>query len=99
MTEILVVDDDENILILIKTFLERKGYQVVTALDKKRALKLANKKTFDLGVIDLRLNGPDGIELMQAIHKITPGMPIIILTGFATIETAVEAMKRGPAVS
>ncbi len=95
MTEILVVDDDEKILILIKTFLEREGYQVITALDTKRALKLASQRTFDLGVIDLRLKETDGIELMQAIHLITPGLPIIILTGFATIETAVEAMKKG----
>jgi len=95
MTEILVVDDDKQVLILIKTFLEREGYKVVTASGKKRALNLAKKKKFDLGVIDLKLEQPDGMKLMQAIHEITPELPIVILTGFATIETAVEAMQKG----
>ena len=95
MHSILVVDDDQNILKVIKMRLEAKGYQVATAIQAEKAVKIARGEAFDLALVDLRLNGKDGIELMEDLHKINPEMPIIILTAYGTIKSAVEAMKKG----
>jgi two-component system response regulator GlrR len=87
MEKILVVDDDNNILRVIKLRLEAEGYQV--------ALELANDDVFDFALVDLKLNGTDGIQLMENLHQLYPEMPVIILTAYGTIESAVEAMRKG----
>jgi len=93
--KILVVDDDRNILQVIKMRLVSGEYQVVTAGDAKEALKLAEEESFDLVVLDLKLDGQDGISLMEDIHHINPDIPVIILTAYGTIKSAVNAMKKG----
>jgi two-component system response regulator GlrR len=95
MDKILVADDDRNILDVIKVRLESKGYHVATAVEPEKAVLFAKDEVFDLALLDLRLDGKDGIELMGELHQINPEMPIIILTAYGTIETAVEAMKKG----
>lgn len=95
MDNILVVDDDKNILKVIKMRLEAEGYQVVTVMHAKTALKAAGDQVFDMMLVDLKLNGENGVELMEALHGINPSTPIIILTAHGTINSAVEAMKRG----
>ena len=95
MGKILVVDDDNNILRVIKLRLEAEGYQVTTAGKAKVALELANDDVFDFALVDLKLNGTNGIQLMENLHQLYPEMPVIILTAFGTIESAVEAMRRG----
>jgi two-component system response regulator GlrR len=95
MGKILVVDDDNNILRVIKLRLEAEGYQVTTAGKAKVALELANDDVFDFALVDLKLNGTDGIQLMENLHQLYPEMPVIILTAYGTIESAVEAMRKG----
>jgi two-component system response regulator GlrR len=95
MGKILVVDDDNNILRVIKLRLEAEGYQVTTAGKAKVALELANDDVFDFALVDLKLNGTSGIQLMENLHQLYPEMPVIILTAFGTIESAVEAMRKG----
>ncbi|MGD8646666.1 MAG: sigma-54 dependent transcriptional regulator, partial [Desulfobacterales bacterium] len=95
MEKILVVDDDNNILRVIKLRLEAEGYQVTTAGKAKVALELANDDVFDFALVDLKLNGTDGIQLMENLHQLYPEMPVIILTAYGTIESAVEAMRKG----
>ena len=95
MGKILVVDDDNNILRVIKLRLEAEGYQVTTAGKAKVALELVNDEVFDFALVDLKLNGTNGIQLMENLHQLYPEMPVIILTAFGTIESAVEAMRRG----
>jgi len=95
LKKILVVDDDDNFLKLIKIRLELSGYEVVTALNEDEAVIRIKEETFDLAVIDLRLVHQDGISLMEEIHSINPYMPIIILTAHGSIESAVEAMRKG----
>ncbi|MGD8446914.1 MAG: sigma-54 dependent transcriptional regulator [Desulfobacterales bacterium] len=95
MEKILVVDDDNNILRVIKLRLEAEGYQVTTAAKAKVALELANDDVFDFALVDLKLNGTDGIQLMENLHQLYPEMPVIILTAYGTIESAVEAMRKG----
>lgn len=95
MNKILVVDDDRNILKVIKLRLEAENYQVVTATDAEDALAKAGDEGFDLALLDLKLIGRNGIELMGDLHKLDPDLPIIILTAHGTIKSAVEAMSRG----
>src|SRR5688500_2364667 len=93
--KILVVDDDKNLLELARARLEASGYGVVTAADEDQALGAAKGGSFDLAIVDLRLSGGDGMTLMEKLHAINGEMPVIILTGHASVEGAVEAMKRG----
>jgi two-component system response regulator GlrR len=93
--KILVVDDDRNILQVIQMRLESGGYHVTKTTGAEIALKLAEQEPFDLAMIDLKLDDQDGIQLMQNIRHIIPDLPVIILTAYGTINSAVEAMKKG----
>jgi two-component system response regulator GlrR len=93
--KILVVDDDPNLLELVKMRLETADYEVTTASLEEDALTAVKDQTFDLSILDLQLAHRDGISLMEDIHGVLPGMPVIILTAYGTIESAVEAIKRG----
>ena len=95
MEKILVVDDDPSILKVIRMRLEAEGYHVTTAIHAQKALRLAQESMFDFALVDLKLNGKNGIELMEDLHQINPEMPVIILTAYGTIKSAVEAMKKG----
>ena len=95
MNKILVLDDDQNLLKVIKMRLESNDYSVSTAYDADTAVKIAKNNIFDLALVDFKLAEKNGIELMEELHQIDPEMPIIILTAYGTIQTAVEAMKKG----
>jgi two-component system response regulator GlrR len=92
---ILVVDDDKNLLEILKIRLESANYEVVAVSKEEDATKEMKKRIFDLSIIDQQLPNIDGISLMENLHKINPEMPVIILTAYGSIESAVEAMKRG----
>jgi two-component system response regulator GlrR len=93
--KLLIVDDDQNLLELVKAKLTASNFQVSVALDGEEALTLAKSSDFDLSIVDLRLADQDGMTLMERLHALDPGMPVIILTGHASVEGAVEAMTRG----
>jgi two-component system, NtrC family, response regulator GlrR len=93
--KILVVDDDRNLVELISMRLETAGYEVIQAFDASEALKQAKGQIIDLSIVDLQLGQEDGIALMEDLHLIMTGMPVLILTAYGSIESAVEAMKRG----
>lgn len=95
MDKILVIDDDPNILKVIRMRLEAKGYQIAASLEGEQAVETAKGEAFDLALVDLKLNGKNGIEVMEDLHHINPEMPIIILTAHGSIESAVDAMKKG----
>ena len=92
---LLIVDDDRNLLELIKMRLESSGYAVTTAPYEEEAKTAATSQAFDLAILDLQLVYSDGITLMEELHRTNPGMPVIILTAHGSIESAVDAMKRG----
>lgn len=92
---ILVVDDDANLLEVIRMRLESAKYDVVTAQLEEEALQAMKEEAVDLSVIDLQLEKTDGISVMEHLHKINPDIPVVILTAYGTIESAVEAMQRG----
>ncbi len=93
--KILVVDDDSNFLKIISMGLELAGYEVVTAQNEDEAIAIAKEEILALSIVDLKLVHMDGISLMEEMHSINPYVPIIILTAHGSIESAVEATKRG----
>ena len=93
--KILVVDDDKNLLELLKIRLESEDYEAVAVWREEDAVKEMKNQVFDLSIIDLQLLNIDGISLMEKLHLMNPEMPVIILTAYGSIESAVEAMKRG----
>jgi two-component system response regulator GlrR len=95
VVRILVVDDDETILKLIKMRLEVEGYEVTTAPSAEVAFAAAKGETFDIAVLDFKLADKSGIDLMEDLLRLNPEMPVIILTAYGTIKNAVEAMKKG----
>jgi two-component system response regulator GlrR len=93
--KILVVDDDRNLVELIQMRLEKADYEVATSLNEEEAVAKAKEQLFDLSIVDLQLVNTDGISLMEDLHRIIPEMPVIILTAYGSIESAVDAIKRG----
>ena len=92
---LLVVDDDQNLMEFVSQKLQSSGYQVTTASTGGVATQAAKGTIFDLCVLDLRLADQDGISLMRELHSINPGMRVIILTGYGSVESAVVAMQEG----
>jgi len=93
--KILVVDDDSNLLEVIKMSLESENYEVIATAEEEQALEAVKEHTFDLSIIDLQLTNMNGISLMESVHQISPDVPVIILTAYGSIESAVDAMKKG----
>src|SRR5574340_917321 len=93
--KILVIDDDPNLLEVLKVRVESADYEVFTAVKEEVAIEAAKTQTFDLAIVDLQLTRGSGIALMKELHLLLPDMPAIILTAHGTIESAVEAMKQG----
>jgi two-component system response regulator GlrR len=93
--KILVVDDDRNLLEVIRMRLESENYKVVTSLKEEDAIEAIRKQSFDLSIIDQQLTTRSGISVMKDVHQINPDIPVIILTAYGSIENAVAAMQGG----
>jgi DNA-binding NtrC family response regulator len=92
---ILVVDDDRNALFTIAQMLRDEGYQVLTAGNGREALSAFKKNLIRLVISDIRMPDMSGIDLLIELKNIQPEIAVILLTGFATVDTAVEALKQG----
>jgi DNA-binding NtrC family response regulator len=92
---ILVVDDEEQMRDLLAKVLERKGYQVAVSADGSEALALLEREPVDLVVTDVRMPGLDGMEALRAIRELNPETIVLIMTGFGSIDQAVQAVKDG----
>ncbi len=95
MIKVLVVDDEEPFRRLLKNELTRKGFTVEVSADGGTALTLLNEYPFDVVLLDIVMPGVDGLTVMKKLRDDPSSPPIIALTGRATVETAVEAMKNG----
>ncbi|MBA4312253.1 MAG: hypothetical protein C0417_06455 [Chlorobiaceae bacterium] len=93
--KILVVDDEEIVCQSIKKILSRKGYTVDNALDVETAIKKMNDSTFDLVITDLMMPKTNGMELLQIVRDHYPELEVVMITGYASIESAVKATKLG----
>lgn len=92
---ILIIDDEKNIREGLQMALEDEGYDVLTAEDGTVGLQKALSEVVDLVITDLRMPGIGGQEVLRRVTSETPGVPVIVLTGHGTVETAVEAMRMG----
>jgi two-component system response regulator HydG len=93
--KILVVDDESSHRQMIKAVLSAEGYEIREAADGNQAIKAVEEKFHDLILMDIRMPGLSGIEALQKIKDISPGIPIIIMTAYASVNTAIDALKSG----
>ena len=94
-SRILVVDDEESHRIMLRAVLKEEGYAVSEASDGAEAVKAVEQEPFDLILLDIRMRTMDGIEALGEIRKISPLVPVLIMTAYASVKTAVEALKAG----
>jgi len=92
---ILVVDDDESIRKVLATILEEEGYTVDTAKNGKEAITKSRKNFYNLALIDIRLPDMEGTRLLATVKDTTPRMRKIIITGYPSVQNAIEALNRG----
>jgi DNA-binding NtrC family response regulator len=92
---ILIVDDDEDIRKVLTTILEDEGYTVESVGTAKKAIAKTGKKFYNLALIDIRLPDMEGIELLTRMKDTTPKMRKVIITGYPTLQNAVDAVNRG----
>ncbi len=95
MPQVLVVDDDSVNVQLIAEILAPDGYDVQTCSDPLQACDLASRQHFDLAILDVRMPQLDGISLLKGLRSKIPGLPVIIMTGFGSVDGAVEAISAG----
>jgi len=95
MAKILVVDDDQDMREFLEILLTREGYEVASASGGKEAIGLCKKHKFDLVITDLKMPKVDGIDVLKSIKEISPETMVILITAYASGETAVAAMKEG----
>ncbi len=94
-SRVMVVDDEPDMVENCARILRRAGYQCLTATDPRRALAQLESERPDLLLTDLKMPGMDGMELLRRALELDPALPVILITAFATIESAVEAIKEG----
>ena len=92
---ILVVDDEQTVLRLLRSFLDSQNYRVQTANGGMEAIELVREKVFDLVLLDMKMPDLDGLETLKEMKRIDDTPSVLIMTAYGTIQTAVEAMKIG----
>jgi two-component system, NtrC family, response regulator HydG len=95
MAKILIIDDEKDLCLVLSRFLSKHGYEVQEAHKGKKALEIINESIPDLILCDFMLDDMDGTSVLKAIKEINPATPVIIITGFSNIKTAVEVMRLG----
>lgn len=95
MMKILIIEDEPSMRLGLSYTLENKGYKIATAENGVDGMRLFEKEGFDIVITDLRLPGADGLEVLKSIRNNSPDTGVIIITAFADVKNAVEAMKEG----
>lgn len=93
--KILVVDDEDTLRYFLRLHLEDKGYHVSEAADGETALRLIAHNTFDVALLDLQLADINGLEIMRHLRRTSPETSVIILTAYASVNSAIEALRQG----
>jgi len=94
---IMVIDDEPDVLMMIERVLRLEDYDVSTSTDGKQAIEKLQEKTFDLVITDIRMPKMDGLEVIRQVKAFDPSIEVIVLSGYATMENAIEALKDGGA--
>ena len=92
---ILFADDEKSLQEFMRSELPRLGHEVIVCPDGKAAVKALEKGTFDAAILDLRMPGMTGIEVLEQIKQVSPDTEVVIMTGHASMETAIEAVRLG----
>lgn len=92
---VLIVEDEEIIRDTLSEFLSGEGFEVGTASNVAEALKLVRERDFDVGICDVQLPDGDGVQLLRRLHRLNPGMFVLIISAYATVENTVEAFTAG----
>jgi DNA-binding NtrC family response regulator len=92
---VLVIDDEEVMREILEALLSREGYRVKVASTGEEGLELARSTSFDAAIVDVMMPGIDGIATLEELKKIDEDLPVVMVTAFASVETAISAMKRG----
>lgn len=95
MSQILIIDDERSIRKTLKEILSFEGYEVEEARDGEEGIHMAMKKSFDAILCDVNMPKADGLEVLNKLKEQLPDIPVIMISGYGTIETAVEAVKKG----
>jgi len=93
--KILVVDDEPIVCERLKPALEKVGFYVETHTDSQNAIDRLAEEKFDVVVTDIKMRGPDGLDILHFVKQQSPSTHVVIITGFATVDSAREAMKSG----
>ena len=92
---ILIVDDEPNYLIVLSELLQDEGFEVFTAPDGEQGIKIVNDVDLDIVITDMQMPGMDGIQFMLQIKEKLSDLPVIVITAYAEVDKAVEAMQAG----
>jgi DNA-binding NtrC family response regulator len=92
---VLVIDDEKIVCDRLSMELEREGFEVEAYTESEQALPRIASQHFDLVITDIKMRGPNGIEVMNFVRENHPSTKVIVITGFATVETAREVLKGG----
>src|ERR1700689_3909194 len=92
---VLIVDDDQSLRKTLRLALDTMGRNVSEAQSEAEALDLLGRRVFEVCFLDLRLGREQGLDVLPALLRMAPGLAVVVMTAYATIETAVEAMRRG----
>jgi two-component system response regulator AtoC len=95
MIRVLIVDDEYQLLEAFKKKLSKEGMEVFTASNGQEAIAIIKKETLDIGLFDIKLPDMDGVELLEKLREIQPTAEVIMLTGYASVDTAIRSMKLG----
>ncbi len=93
--KVLVLDDEPIVCERLKPALEKLGFEVETYTDSQAGIDRLTEEHFDVLVTDLKMKGPDGLDVLRFVREHAPTTKVVVITGFATVETAREAMRGG----
>ena len=96
---VLIIDDEPLIRGTLAEYLQQEGFAVEDCGDGEEALKRAAQRKFDIAICDVHLPGIDGIEVLQRLLQISPETFVLLITAYATVESAVEAFQRGARIT
>src|ERR1700679_1405351 len=92
---ILFADDEKSLQEFMRSELPRLGHEVTVCPDGKTAMKVLEKSSFDAAILDLRMPGMTGIEVLEYLKSVSPDTEALVMTGHASMETAIDAMRLG----